>query len=285
MTTSRDRMAKQSGAVETVSISEDGWYLYGITRHESGGESANVVSVPGQSVQVLECENIAAIVSPVSTDDFSAETLAARAEDIGWLESVVRAHNEVIAAVHARQTILPAKFGSVYTGLPDLKVALEQMQEPLLRQLEQLEGTDEWAVHVYADRSMAREYVAAHDAGTVALERELNSARPGRAYFLQRKLKDYIATATENALNGLAQTAFDDLSAHAVAAQVNPPGQAGVDSTRVEVLRAAFLVSRTDSDNFLGAAENLRDDEEGLDVEVTGPWPPYSFARIAGDVG
>lgn len=285
MTSDQDAVAGERGNGNTAPALERGWYLYGVTRQRPGAELLDAASSSGRTVQVVEGEHLTAVVSPVAADEFSPEVVAARAEDPAWLEAVVRAHNEVIATVHAEQAILPAKFGSVYADLPDLESALRQLREPLLQQLEQLEGTDEWAIHVYADRSLVREYVAGHHPDVTALKTELASARPGRAYFLQRKLTDTIAIACDHAMNDLAQAAFEHLARRSIASQVNPLGRAETDAVRVEILRAAFLVSRSDSDEFLQTVDSLRNDDEGLDVEVTGPWPAYSFAAVPGDMG
>jgi hypothetical protein len=48
------------------------------------------------------------------------------------------------------------------------------------------------------------------------------------------------------------------------------------------LLDLAFLVPPDRETAFLGAAAELRErlGGEGLEVEVSGPWPPYSFAAL-----
>ena len=36
----------------------------------------------------------------------------------------------------------------------------------------------------------------------------------------------------------------------------------------------------TNQDAFLQAIGSLTESHDGIDAEYTGPWPPYSFARL-----
>jgi hypothetical protein len=266
-----------------------GWYLYGVAELLSAaadeGEISHLVGIEGGPVSLIPLGRLVAIVSPVFIADYSPETLSARATDAAWLEAMVRSHNDVIDAVHVRGTILPAKFGSVYAAIDDLRWALEPVQDALQDQLQRLRGTDEWAVHAYADRVVTEGEVAVQDPEIVALRSQLADARPGRAFFLQRKLADTLAAATDEALNRAAQEVHDRLMTHALDYQVTPPGRgAQAERGKLEILHAAYLVARDDTDRFLHAADTAGDYHPGMQVESTGPWPPYSFVRsVTGD--
>jgi hypothetical protein len=285
VTESQDAAVAQPAAVvEPTSTDDQGWYLYGITRRDPdsdrGSEPRDSGVLGTSGTQVVDVGELAAIVRPVLLSDFAAETLSERAGNPAWLEEMVRGHNDVIAAAHQQQSIVPAKFGSVYASLGDLKAGLEQMEDMLRAQLARLDGADEWAVHVYAERPSVAKRVAAEDPRIQDLQRELESARPGRAYFLRRQIADELEAATDAALANLVQTAFDQLSAYARASQIDAVNRSRSDPSRTEVLKAAFLVARTDADTFLPAIGSLAESYPGIDAEYTGPWPPYSFARL-----
>jgi Gas vesicle synthesis protein GvpL/GvpF len=277
-------LAQPAAVVEPTSIEEKGWYLYGITRHNPASDRASEPRDSGTAgisgTQIVDLGEVAAIVRPVLLADFTPETVSERAGNPVWLEEMARGHNDVIAAVHQQQTILPAKFGSVYASLGDLKAGLEPMEDMLRAQLARLDGADEWAVHVFAERPNVAERVAAEDPRIQDLQRELESARPGRAYFLRRQIADELEAATDVALANLAQAAFDQLSTYARASQVDAVNRSRDDESRMEVLKAAFLVARTDADTFLQGIGSLAENQDGMDAEYTGPWPPYSFARF-----
>lgn len=268
---------------ESTSGEPSGWYLYGITRG-TPEPARELTSSPGGETelgapQVLTFGDLAAIVSAARLSDFAPETVAARADDPAWLEHMVRAHNEVITSVHEQTAVLPAKFGSVFAGTSDLATALESMSEALGAQLDRVQGTDEWAVHVYADPSAVERRVSSDDPGIRAVKQEMAEAKPGRAYFLQRKIADLTVEATEAAVIDLAEEAYRRLASYALDGQVAPVARSQRDTEgRAEILKAAFLVSREDVDAFLESVAGLGEHLDGVTGEYSGPWPPYSFA-------
>lgn len=271
-----------------LSDTEQGWYLYGLTRQsaltarmrERARDAPATGSWTGSGpLQAIDYRDLAAIVRPVPLSQFDREVIAARVDDVAWLEGVVRGHNEIIATIHRHQAVLPATFGSVYAQREDVRRALERSYDTLLDQLRHLEGTDEWAVHVYANREAVRRHLASTAPSVEQIRRDLQTATPGRAYFLQRKLDDEIDRATSDVLGNLAQTAYDRLAQHAVEAQVAAPGgSAGAGD--VEVLHAAFLVSRAGGDTFSAELHALEESLDGVRCESSGPWAPYSFVAL-----
>jgi hypothetical protein len=293
MTETREDAAAQTRA-DALVADEWGWYLYGITRGgalpttqpERGdgdpGKAALALDLggdEGEPVQVLDCGPLAAIVRRVPLAQFSEEALRARHDDSAWFADMVHRHNRVIAAIHQQQTILPAKFGSVYARAEDVQAAVAAAQEALLAQLERVEGCDEWAVHVFAARPAIEQRVVAEHPILQQLQHDLATASPGRAYFLQHKLDEERAAATEQALRELAQAAYEHLARGAVADRVTPPARSTPDAHgEIEILRAAFLVPRADADPFLAEVRSCVEGRDGVRCEYSGPWAPYSFA-------
>lgn len=272
---------------ELSGAATSGWYLYGITRREplatTDTRSPSMTDDDGAhggtaSVQRIEFADLAAIVAPVDLADYEPAVLQERLRDASTLETMVRSHNRVIDAVHARQPILPARFGSVYVHASDLLAALQPLHDTLLAQLACLEGCDEWAVHIYVDGAAVRERIAADDPSLRRLREQCAAARPGRAFFLERQLQDQLATTTRASLLGFAQHAFDVLAECAVAGRATQVGVAAGEEVEVEILRAAFLVARDGIAQFDTALCAIGDDGPGLRCESSGPWPPYSFA-------
>jgi hypothetical protein len=156
--------------------------------------------------------------------------------------------------------------------------ALRPAHDTLVDQLYRLEGSDEWAVHVYADRQVVRERISAGDPTIRRLRDEHVGARPGRAYFLEQQLREEVESATRHALVTLSQKVFDRLADHAIAGQMNPVGSAADLVGEVEILRASFLVQRDAAERFDTEVRAAADASDGLRCESSGPWPPYSFA-------
>jgi Gas vesicle synthesis protein GvpL/GvpF len=290
--TREDALAQAQAGAPTAD--EWGWYLYGITRRgalatrqpERGNGARGKAEVAldlggdeGEPVRVLDCGALAAIVRRVPLAQFSEETLRARHDDTAWFAAMAHRHDRVIAAIHQQQTVLPAKFGSVYARAEDVQRAVAEAQEALLAQLERVEGCDEWAVHMYADHPAIEQRLAAEHPTVQRLRQELAAAPPGRAYFLQRQLDEERAAAMEQVLRELPQAAYEHLARWAVADQVTPPARSTPNAQgEIEVLRAAFLVRRAHADTFLAELRSYVEGRDGVHCEYSGPWAPYSFA-------
>lgn len=263
------------------------WYLYGVTRsdsliHDLLERTRADVRDAGEALQALICGDLAAIVRPVSSEEFGPEPLEKHLQDVAWLEAVVRAHNDVIAVFHRGRAILPAKFGSVYRSQEDLRAALTEAHDALVRQLDRLTECDEWAIHLYVDRDVVEQRVGEMYPELQRLREDVETARPGRAYLLQRQLDAELASATDAMLSDVALAAFERLQRHAVAGETTSPVRA--DDPDAEILRAAFLVRRHHLPAFLSEADSITDAGTGVRCEYSGPWPPYSFAAPGDEV-
>jgi hypothetical protein len=279
---------------DAQAAAEWGWYLYGITWRgalattppERGNAARGTADLAldlggddGEPVQLLDCGALAAIVRRVPLAQFSEEALRARHDDTAWFAAMAHRHDRVIAAVHQQQTVLPAKFGSIYARAEDVQRAVAEAQEALLAQLERVEGCDEWAVHVYAHRPLIERRVIAADPRLRQLQHDLAAAPPGRAYFLQRQMNEERTTATEQALRELAQAEYEHLARGAVAGRVTPPARSTPTAHgEIEILRAAFLVRRASADTFRAELRSRVENHDGVRCEYSGPWAPYSFA-------
>jgi hypothetical protein len=281
---------ESNDSASTTADTARGWYLYGITRRGPLGavladvdaEHSDTDSIAGDAapLQLLECSGLAAVVRTVPLADFKLANLQKRLRSAAELEAMVRSHNRVIEAIHARQAILPAKFGMVYTDARDILSSLWSACDTLLPQLHHLEGCDEWAVHIYADRAVVSRRIASRNEAVGRLREQYTAAKPGRAYFLERQLRGALEGATRDAMSTLAQGAFDRLAASAVAGQVNRTTSEADEAGEVEILKAAFLVARDGAEKFEAELHAATDADEGLRCECSGPWPPYSFALV-----
>ena len=271
-----------------------GWYLYGITRRApleallaevDAGVSAEAGGMRDHAapLELLECSGLAAVVRPVLLADFSRPIMEERLRNASDVEAIVRAHNRVIEAIHARQPILPARFGMVYADPDDIVSAVRPVCDTLDARLHRLQDCDEWAVHVYADRALVRATVAKVDDTIRFLRAQGATARPGRAYFIERQVRDRLEFATSQALLTIAQRTFDRLARCALGGKLSPAGSAGDAAGELEILRAAFLVARDRAERFETEMRSTADAGDGLRCESSGPWPPYSFAAWEGE--
>lgn len=273
---------------------ETGLYLYAIVRLDGDANPASITSeLVGEllaatgdsnlasSLQIHSHDGVAAAVAPVRIADFTEEAIRSQLADPAWLHEVVRRHHLVVQSLHQRFAVLPAKFGSVYATDDALREALAETRSDLVAQLERVTGCAEWAVHVYAEPDSLDELALSEDPALNELRAELEAAAPGRAYLLQRKIKEQRTEARRNLETKLAREVVANLRDHAAAYSVDAVGQASqTENVEIEVVRAAFLVHHDSTDAFLATTETIENQHEFWRLECTGPWPPYSFASF-----
>ncbi|MFF8593672.1 GvpL/GvpF family gas vesicle protein [Streptomyces sp. NPDC015220] len=245
-------------------------YVYAICRPLGAPLQAQLTGVAGAPAKPLHHHGLVAVVSEVPERDFGEEALRAHLEDLDWLAATARAHQGVIDALTVVTTPLPLRLATVFRDDSGVRTMIESREEHFLRTLDRLTGRVEWGVKVYLESEQPQESAA---------EQPVPKAASGRDYLRRRRQQtradedlwqraETFATALHERLAGFAEESR-------LHAPQNPTlsGAAGRN-----VLNAAYLVSRGDSEEFVELVDRTKDDAPGLRVELTGPWAAYSFA-------
>ncbi|MBD0694758.1 GvpL/GvpF family gas vesicle protein [Streptomyces sp. CBMA123] len=256
-------------------------YAYAVARdcallHASGA----ITGIAGAPVGLVPPDQnadqnagLVAAVSPVPENDFHETALREHLEDLGWLETLARAHHSVIEELAARTTVLPLRLATVYLDEDRVRAMLRERQALFLDRLEHLAGHVEMGVKLYVD--LAHETAAAP---TPSPEQPLS---PGRAYLHHRRAeqdsRDDARRAAEQAAERIATIARD----HAVE-RARHHIQEGELATGpgANVSNDAYLVPTAHVPAFRAELTRATDGLTGVRVDVTGPWAPYSFATL-----
>jgi hypothetical protein len=113
---------------------------------------------------------------------------------------------------------------------------------------------------------------------------EAAPARPpgsGAEYLARRRAERDRADTGVEAATAAAAAVHHRLADRSAAATLSPPQDRRLSGRTTEmVLNGAYLVARHDVDTFLRLVDEQRRARQGdgLELEVTGPWPPYNFA-------
>lgn len=252
-------------------------YLYcHVPRGTTAPASTGVADAP---VELLPCGDAAAVVSEVSAQEFSAEAIEARLQDLDWVGQRGVEHERVVAELVDRVTVLPARLFTLFSSREALAEDCRDRGEWIAERLERLSGLREWDLKISCDLERFARHVSAHSPEVAQLERELAEAAPGRRYLLQRKVDDLASREARRAAAGVAGEVFDQVSGVARASRRLEPPARPSDGSLPVVLYAALLVEREReqqlSDELRRAAEPL--EPEGFGVAFSGPWAPYRF--------
>jgi hypothetical protein len=247
-------------------------------------------------VRTTNGSGLTALVSDVSLAEFGEGALRENLENLDWLDEVAREHHYVIDAAARLFPLLPVRLATVYTGDDALRAALADHNAQLLDSLHRVGGRVEWGVKAYA----APEAAAGSEPGArpdesapdlVGAETATDSvpgsgadtdAGPGSgaglAYLKRRRAQLSAARESKTTAINIAQAVHADLTAKANDTRLHPPQSPQLSGIRQPMLlNAAYLLDATDGVNFTAAVAGQATAHPELQIELTGPWPPYSF--------
>jgi Gas vesicle synthesis protein GvpL/GvpF len=181
------------------------------------------------------------------------------------LESL-QAFASTVEALHARETVLPFRFGSLHDSDADLEAVLRVRLEEWRELLDDVEDCDEMGLRVLLD-----DRVAVPEATPPAVPSSTPGDKPGLAYLASRRAR----LAQRDSLQGEAAR-VEAVIVEALQGLYRRRVVEGPGPGRENLLSLVFLVPRVDLDAFREATSRLI--ERGLGKLLpTGPWPPYHF--------
>ncbi|MGP3956719.1 GvpL/GvpF family gas vesicle protein [Nonomuraea sp. 3N208] len=258
-------------------------YLYAVTnaRHPVAGE---VAGVSGSPVRMVSHSGLAAVVSTVPLSEYGEQALRENLEDLGWLESVARTHHAVVRTVAELGPTAPVRLATVFHDDGRVRELLEERRAGIKHALSRVTGRSEWGIKVYGTAptgSPANDHQASPSPPTVPEAAFSRAQRPGPgvAYLRRRSAQRRQREDVTQALAGRAEQVHARLAPHAIAShrhRLQDRRLSGHDG--VMVLNAAYLIE--DPHAFTEAAADVAAQWGDVRIEVTGPWPAYSFTTI-----
>ncbi|MFJ6793181.1 GvpL/GvpF family gas vesicle protein [Streptomyces sp. NPDC091268] len=258
-------------------MSDDLLYVYTVSRTATPPEPPLALDPRprlGTGPELVEHQGLTAVAEPVAPADFDEQPLRAHLEDLDWLATVARTHHAVVEHVGALTTTVPLRLATVCRGREGVRRMLAEARDTLGEALDRVADAEEWGIKLYATaEAVDRPPTGAATAGAGA-------APSGRDY-LRRRLSDRRTQAdrTDEARR-TAEALHERLRCRAAEAVLHPPQQPQLSKAPGRnVLNAAYLVPTAGRQSFLDSVPPAGELPEGMRVEVTGPWVPYSFTQ------
>jgi hypothetical protein len=250
-------------------------YVYAVCRPFRSALQSQLTGVAGAPPKQLTHHGLVAVVSSVPEADFAERPLRAHLEDLDWLTATARAHQQVIDALTVVTTPLPLRLATVFRDDSGVRAMMEAREADFLRTLDRLEGRVEWGVKVYVDQEPAE-----------TARPEPPKAASGRDYLRRRRQQTRAHEDAWERAAAFSNRLHETLSSYAEDSRLHAPQNAALSGASGQnVLNAAYLVPRTDSEEFVELVDREKDDTPGIRVELTGPWAAYSFAGEEGTAG
>ncbi|MFI9645258.1 GvpL/GvpF family gas vesicle protein [Streptomyces sp. NPDC052040] len=252
-------------------------YVYAVCRPFEATAEDGPAGVAGVPPRQLPHGGLIAIVGTVPEEDFAEEPLRARLEDLDWLTATARAHQGVIDALTSVTTPLPLRLATVFRDDSGVRAMLEEREQDFHRALDRLEGRVEWGVKVYAEAERTEQKDRATESAAAG------KAASGRDYLRQRRLRHHAQEEMRATVDRFAGQLHDTLSGCAEDSLLHAPQNPALSGVSARnVLNAAYLVPRSDSESFVERVEREKSGIPGVRVELTGPWAAYSFSAVEG---
>jgi hypothetical protein len=239
----------------------------------AGGEQVYFVGAAGPSASEL-----GAVAGAVDAGTFAEDALERRLSQSAELEQLARAHHNVIDTLAAAGPTLPLRLATVYLDEGAVRQLLAERADEFTTTLRWLAPHTECGVKVWADpNGLAVKGVKDQaDHGPNG-----NGPTGAGAAYLHRRRADLAAREVGwQRATALSDDIHAALGALAVAARRHGTHDAQApEGASSMILNGAYLIDREQVESFAAAAEAVARGHGAASLEVTGPWPPYSFAE------
>ncbi|MGH3506827.1 MAG: GvpL/GvpF family gas vesicle protein [Nocardioidaceae bacterium] len=254
-------------------MTDTGLYVYAVARDLSEADLDQVTGLGSVPLRIVTHRGLDAVVSEVGLDEFGDDALRRNLEDLQWLERVARSHDAVTRGVSSAAASAPLRLATICLSTERVQALLDEWHDALVSALDRVQGRDEWSVKLLVTRGANHGSTVSSGAGT--------DERPGAAYLQRRRTaaEDKARAAAE--AEALAEDVHAQLSGSVVASRrlaLQDARLSGLQGTMV--LNGAYLVDRDRTSAFTDLTGRLAAAHPSLQVEVQGPWPPYSFATL-----
>jgi Gas vesicle synthesis protein GvpL/GvpF len=269
-------------------MTHEGVWVYAIADH-AGGDVFLPAGVAGTPVRAIGAAGLTVLASNVDLAEFGEAALRRNLENLAWLEEVARAHHDVVDAAVRLFPVLPARFATVYRGDASMVAALAGRGDQLRAALARVGGRMEWGVKAYAvpaqggDPSTRAGHAAPIAAGSAAGTGARAEPGAGVAYLKRRRAQISAKRESSRTVVASARQVHVELSGHAAQARLYSPQAPALSGTKAPMLlNAAYLLDAGGAAGFASVVAAAAAAHPDLRLDLTGPWPPYSFAGQEG---
>lgn len=229
-------------------------------------------------VTQMRVKDIVAVLSRVSLEDFSGSSLERNLQEISWVGPLAYRHQTIVSEVMVYSSVLPARFGTIFSSLRRLEKRMLIHYTAIDRFLHKVVNKEEWAVKGFLDREIARKHLTARNFSRD--DEQLSTLPPGKQYFQKKRAVSTAEKTLNQQLKSVLEEAWSHLKSYASdCCERNVLSRNATGKDVDMVMNWAYLISQEGVKDFCGCIDriNSRQGKYGLTFELTGPWPPYSF--------
>jgi len=261
----------------------EGVWLYAVTDaatvddHRAGmTDVTKMIGVAGEPLRLVGAGSLTAVVGSVPLAVFGEQPLHQNLEDLDWLDGVARTHDAVVSAVARRGPTVPMRLATVFLDDERVRALLDERRADFESALTLVTDRTEWGVKGYGDRAALT--------AAVAETSTPDRGGTGTAYLLRRRAQLSAQDTIEQETAERVEKIHELLVREAAAGRRQPATDPALSRTSDwMVLNGSYLVDDDRAEAFAETVATLGERFPGVRLELTGPWPPYSFAGVGRD--
>lgn len=158
---------------------------------------------------------------------------------------------------------------------------MSSVKKELSKLFKDLVGKEEWTLKIYSDEKQLKPYVEENNKDIKIKSEEIKSLSKGRQYFERKKLERLLQEKKR-----LSKEIHEELSALTSKSGIKKNWNQKVTGRQDEMSwNSVYLIKEGNVKRFLDEVEKLGEKYKtyGLQLEATGPWPCYYFAKVEGE--
>ncbi|MBI5114943.1 GvpL/GvpF family gas vesicle protein [Candidatus Poribacteria bacterium] len=253
----------------------EGIYLFCFARQNA----AQAVGLRGPDdrspVSQRQFKDIVAVLSKVPLGEWIGPSSEANLQDLSWVGPRACRHQEIIEQAMRYSSVLPARFGTIFSSSERLEDTFCSHYDSISEFLDYAADKEEWALKGLLDTAKAEDHLLARGSRSTNLP-----PSSGARYMMEKQLRIEAKRKMKTWAKTLSDTIVEELQPLAVESRALKTLSRYASGRELDVaFNWAFLLTCEGRDGFLSSVERLNDDysRHGLELEISGPWPPYSF--------
>ncbi|MEH6954257.1 GvpL/GvpF family gas vesicle protein [Neobacillus drentensis] len=264
-------------------------YLYGVILAKELQKPGipSIVGMDQKTVTTYIYRHLAAIITPVNAHNFSQEQIDFQLKNPEWLKEKAFHHHEVNSIIDQHFTVLPMSFCTIFQKTSNLESFLADQYDMIFQKLLSLKNKQEWNLKVFCHNEKALSFVLQHNEAVLDLREQLASMPKGKQFLMKKKLDHLITSELEAEQSNWWIKIKENLTP--AVSELNLRRNWGIEVTeRIDkmIINSDFLIEKSKADEFMKRVVELEKLFEplGCSFQITGPWPPYHFSKMAKDI-
>lgn len=228
----------------------------------------------GSGWSLVAADGLLAVLAEYDADRFVGETAERNLADPQKVTELALAHARQVEQLFHQTAVLPVALGSLFSAPGPVEQLLRRNRDVIVQFLHRAAGHQEWAVKAAVDAKAAKRRFIERSVAAAQIDAQMPD---GARYFRQQAIRRQAAGQFQAVLHQRCQQLRQPLSLWCTDVLERPILPR--DDGRQSVVSWSLLVCERfqgEISSRIAAMESALADAE-ITLELSGPWPPWSF--------